>query len=390
MAISSQVYKELRIVPVRFERAAAGDPDIAMPDVDDRGHNTKVPAVNGFGASAELRGPVVGLKKDQKVTLRLVRELIDPAAPLYLVSSDESVVTVETPVKGSPVADGAHTDIEIKGKLYTGATPKSAEIEVRFQSATGPIIYALTVYVFSPLPVAVTPHIVTINDVNGVGGVAPSLDVDALMTQAKAIWACAGIALSVQTTRTWSINLATANQLRFPEDFNSITSTNFNTGTINVYVVRQIQNACGVGLSRDVVTNMPTFAGMQPGVYLGEVCGGGRTTYWGANDLAHELGHFFSLWHPSDGSTSGVRPAAGWSWARYETWSMRLLMHNWNQTARPPYGAPPWTDYADFGYGANFRGALIPFKEVRTGLDKSGRDAQCSVARNYVKTGTLY
>lgn len=390
MAINAKVYKELRLVPIRFERAATGAPDITMPDLDDRGHTAKVPAVNGLGASTELRGPVVGVQKDQRIALRLVRAMIDPAAPLYLVSSDETVVAVETPAKGTPVAAGARTVIALKGQAFTGTTPKSAEVQVRFQSDQGPILGVLTVYVFSPLPVAVTPHLVTINNPAGSAGVAPTIDLDPLMAQTKAIWAGCGISLAVQATRAWSVNLPTANRLRFPDDFNGITAANFSPGTINVYIVREVLDACIVGLSRSVVTNVPRYAGFQPGIYLGEVCGGGRTTYWGANDLAHELGHFFSLWHPSDGPSTGTLPAVGWPWARYETWSMRLLMHNWTQTARPPYGAPPWADYDDFGYGAKVRGALIPLKEVRTGLDQAGRDAQGALARNYVKTGTIY
>ncbi|AUB85613.1 hypothetical protein [Candidatus Thiodictyon syntrophicum] len=390
MAINAKVYKELHLVPVRFERAATGAADSTMPDLDDRGHTAKVPAVNGLAASPALRGPVVGMQKDQRIRLRLVRAAIDPAAPLYLVSSDETVVTVETPAKGAPVAAGPSTVIALKGQSYTGTTPKSAEVQVRFQSDQGPILGVLTVYVFSPLPVAVTPHLVTINNPAGSAGVAPAIDLEALMTQTKAIWACCGISLAVQAPRAWSVNLPSANLLRFPDDFSRIAAVNFNPGTINLYIVREVLGACGVGLSRSVVANLPGYTGLQPGIYLGEVCGGGRTSPWGANDLAHELGHFFSLWHPSDGPTTGTLPAAGWPWARYETWSRRLLMHNWNQTARPPYGAPPWADYDDVGYGANLRGALIPLKEVRTGRDQAGRDAHGVLARNYVKSGTIY
>ena len=64
---------------------------------------------------------------------------------------------------------------------------------------------------------------------------------------------------------------------------------------------------------------------------------------------------------------------------------MRFLMHNWNQTRRQK-GIPPWTDHQDFGYGANNRGALIPFKEVRSSAG-AGRDAQCSHVRNYFDKG---
>jgi len=112
-------------------------------------------------------------------------------------------------------------------------------------------------------------------------------------------------------------------------------------------------------------------------------------TYWCANDLAHELGHFFSLWHPTDGAND----ADPWSnWGREDTWSMRFMMHNYNKTFRenPPQNGDNWPSFNDFGYGTSgveaYRSGLISMKNVRTAAG-AGRDAQCSTARNYIAQG---
>lgn len=388
MAVKLEVYKDHRIVPIRFERAKHGDPDINFPDIDDRGHAAVVPEVNGLAASDPVRGPVIGMIKDQAIKIRMVRELIDKSAPLHITSSDTDVVTVVSPAAGKPAAKSKNVKIELKGGHFAGATPKSAKIEVRFNSATGPILHELTVYVFNRLPVIITPHVVTINGPTGTGGSAPSVNVGQVMDMVKAIWACCGVTYVVQPTRSWAISLPTANQMRGLDDaaradINGIIGTNWQANSVNVYFVKQISDACGYGFSK------ATHAGWgvnHPSVFLGERCGGtARSTYWWANDFAHELGHFFTLSHPSDGP-----PATRATWCRFETWCMRFLMHNNNKTFRPPDPPPQfWDGYNDFGYGDNFRGAMIPFKNVRTGAG-AGRDAHCSTARNHIAGGNLY
>ncbi len=390
MAITLEVYKNIRLVPVRFARAKTGAPAESFPDIDDRAHNFKVPATDGLAESSEIRGPVVGLRKRQKIKLRLLREYIDPAAPLFLTSSDTSTITVITPTAGKKIASGKETTVELQGGDFAGAKPQSARIEVRFGATDGPIIYELTAYVFTPLPVFLQPHLVTIHGSTGTGGVAPTINLSGVMDQFRALWAPCGINFAVQPTKSWSVNLPNANRMRFA-DVNTVLATEWQANAINIYIVREIDNALGYGFSKSAHAG---FGINKPSVFAGERTGAVARaladTYWWANDLAHELGHFFTLWHPTDGT-----PASG-PWVRWETWSMRFLMHNYNYTNRPgPPGNPAdWPAFNDFGYGKHspgnpYRAGLIPLKNVRTGAD-AGRDAQCATARNHILQGPAH
>jgi len=387
MSIKLQVYKEMRLVPVRFERAKTGAPDEAFPDIDDRGHNFKVPAM-GIAESKEIRGPVIGLRKSQKIKIKLVREQIDHSAPLFITSSDDAVIKVTKPAAGKKLATGKSTIIELEGGDFAEANPKSAKIEVRYESKTGPIIYELTAYVFSPLPVFLQPHIVTINNNAGTGGVKPAINVNNVMTQVKALWAAAGVKFVVQPIKEWSVNLPTANKMMWG-DINTVLAKMWQANTVNIYVVREIDDALGLGISKAAHTG---FGINKPCVFAGEKSGATirADTYWWANDVAHELGHFFTLWHPTDDTT----PSTNWSqWGREDTWSMRFLMHNYNATFRenPPGDPADWPAFNDFGYGLEspgkaFRAGLIPLKNVRTGAS-AGRDGQCSEARTHILKG---
>jgi hypothetical protein len=387
VSIKLQAYKEIRLVPVRFERAKSGNPDESLPEIDDRGHNFKVPAVDGAAESKEIRGPVIGLRKRQRIKLRLIRECIDLSAPLYLTSSDEQTVKLVNPAAGKKMASGQKTVVEFEGGDFAGAAPQNARIQVRFGSKDGPILYELTAYVFTPLPVFLQPHIVTVHNSAGSGGTAPPIDLQKVMEQVKSLWAPCGIQFAVQNTLSWSVNLPTANFVRFA-DVNAVLAANWRANTINIYIVRELEDALGYGFSKSAHAG---FGINKPSVFAGQRSGTVKRAtgdvYWWANDLAHELGHFFTLWHPTDGTAP---PAA---WVRYETWSMRFLMHNYNYTGRagPPGNAAHWPAFNDFGYGKHssgnpYRSGLIPLKNVRSGAG-AGRDAQCSTARNHIRQG---
>ena len=337
--------------------------------------------------SKEIRGAVVGLRKRQKIKLRLVREYIDTSSPLYLTSSDETTIKVVDPAPGKKLAGRKKTTIELQGGDFSQAKPKSAKIEVRYESKDGPIIYELTAYVFTPLPVFFQPHIVTINNNFGTGGIQPVINLDRVMKHVKALWSACGVNLVAQNSKSWSVNLPTANKMRFA-DVNTVLAAKWQNNTINIYIVREIDGALGYGFSKAAHAG---FGINKPSVFAGERTGTVRRragdTYWWANDLAHELGHFFTLWHPTDGF-----PANG-PWVRRETWSMRFLMHNYNYTGRsgPPGDPAHWPTFNDLGYGKNssgnqYRAGLIPLKNVRTGAG-AGRDAQCSTARNRIQQG---
>lgn len=195
MALQQEVYKWHRLVLVRFQRATTGQPNATKPDVDDR----------GFAATEH--GPVVGLVQGNNITVRLTREHLDKAAALFVTSSDKSTFTVASPASGA-LPGTVDMDIQINGVKGGAGSPVLAKLEVRFGSATGPIIHQLTVWVFQPLTVALTPHMVTIADAagNSTGSVA---NVAQIMKLVAAIWQACGVTISIQPAVNDNVVFAT-------------------------------------------------------------------------------------------------------------------------------------------------------------------------------------
>jgi hypothetical protein len=103
----------------------------------------------------------------------------------------------------------------------------------------------------------------------------------------------------------------------------------------------------------------------NPGIVLGARTAGSRRTdliHW-ANDVAHEVGHFFRLSHFHRAETPNERQ---------ETWARRMLMHPSNEMRN----VSDWPDnsfthrprFDDIGYGTTggygYRGCLITQKNV--------------------------
>jgi hypothetical protein len=325
VAISLPVYKVRRIAPVRFERAATGNPDVAKPDVDDRGF-----------AGAE-HGPVVGVTAGDTVTVRLVRERIDKAHSLFAVSKTPTVAEV---VGGAQLPAQEKVDLQIKGAQ--GGEPKTAVIEIHSGSAGGPVVHRLTVWVFTRVTVSLTPHNVAIAGAGGAAAVASAVNVASVMGLVKAIWRPCGIDIKVETTVNDSPTYAAAGSVRWDAEVKNLVATYNKAGTINAYFVNCIvlpgnPGVLGLGFSKAIA---PTFGLAGSAILLGDtnVNGANRVadTMWLANDLAHEVGHFFGLDHPEK-----LQPPN----ERKDLWSRRLLMHNFNLQA----ASGDWRD--DFGYG---------------------------------------
>ena len=69
-------------------------------------------------------------------------------APLVvpkITSSDEEVVRVVSPAADALLPSQKKCLVELQGKDFTSAKPKSAKIEVRYESSDGPVIYELPV-----------------------------------------------------------------------------------------------------------------------------------------------------------------------------------------------------------------------------------------------------
>lgn len=361
MALPLSIYRERRVVMIRWERARQGDPHRHYPEVDDRG--TRAPE---FAA-------IIGMMQDREAHVRLRRENIDEGAPLFVVSSDTAKLSVETPADGA-VPAGAQATIKLKA--LTGGNPDEAHLEVRFGSTAGPVLSRLLVRCYRRRRVAITPHLVTIHNAAGTGGTPSTAAVDTIMAHVQAIWRPAGVEFTVGATQHETVRFATANVLSdnpFPGEIATLLATNWVPNTINVYFVRQIGTGgtLGYGFSRP---SSVTFGTGNPAIILGDrtATGAIHDTAWAGNDLAHEAGHFFQLWHPNNQQPPNQRE---------DTWARRMLMHNHNTQ----FVHNNFKD--DNGYGALAgsarRGALITHKHIH-GI---ATDDETSTARGAILAG---
>src|SRR4029453_14107754 len=115
------------IVPIRFARAVTGPPVIDAPDVDDRGFAMgKRP---GAWVSTNARGAMVTMTEGDTVRIKVVREDIDGTAPLFVTSSDTSIVTVSAQIGPDDVfsitgvVDAIRRDVKIQVRLGSAAAP---------------------------------------------------------------------------------------------------------------------------------------------------------------------------------------------------------------------------------------------------------------------------
>ncbi len=381
MAIAKEVYKWERLVPVRFSRLAdpanvatvSGPPRADCPDMDDRGYDRHGHA------------PIVGLVENTRIKVRLSRETIENGVDIFATSSDTAKITVAWDGGNPELPNTEHMWIQIVALADSGGNPATEKVEIRHGAADGPVISELTVHIFEPLTVDVTPHVVTISRavagaVPAVAGTAPGAVIADIMTTVSAIWKPCGVTINIQPVENDAVDFATANIVSdtpFPGEVNTLLGTNWIADTINVYIVRQIGTArtLGYGISR---ASAGTFGLVNPGIILAETDAGGTvrdTQYW-ANDLAHEIGHFFRLWHPGRNE-----PPNEWQ----DSWSRRMLMHNFNRTG----GAnPPNPRFTDPGYGTNAagtmgnRGCMITMKNYR----RHSTDGECTTSRSTISS----
>src|SRR5580704_5743606 len=104
MAVQVRVQNRFQIiVPARVDRAVRGAPVLDAPDVDDRGWvNNRATGLNVDDARGALFGTTVG----DVVRLKVVREDLDDAVPLFVTTTGDQVA-IEQPAGGGPLpADG--------------------------------------------------------------------------------------------------------------------------------------------------------------------------------------------------------------------------------------------------------------------------------------------
>lgn len=387
MAIGLQVHpkKWRRVVLVRFERAATGDPDITRPQPDDRGY------------AAPERGPIFGIVQGDTVTVRLRREMVENAAPLFVTSSDTSVFTVASPATGNLLPSTEVMDIQITG-AGGGAhpTPRTAELEVRFASngsspPSGPIIHQATIWVWHPLhTIPVRPHNVTIEVNSGPmprAARASVANVDAIMRLVNAIWRPCGLEFVPHSGGSWAaatqnitVALGRAGHIdlgTWPGEADTVLSNGVATaGVINAFFIhRFVGGTLGLGISPATAAS-DGFT--RTGIILADETeiGGGiaHTTAFAANDLAHEIGHFLGLSHSENVHSNS--PASDQARVR-DTWTRRCLMYwaNWGD----PDTAQRVVGYGTVRVGSQnnaLRGAMITMKD----LTQRTTDGECARA----------
>jgi hypothetical protein len=361
MAIPQEVYKVQRLVLTRFRRAKHGDPSASRPDIDDRGY------------TGDEHGSVVGITEDRTITVRLTREKIEATAPLFVTSSDENVVTVVDPADGA-LPNARDMDVQLRG--ISGGNPSKAKVEVRFGSASGPIIHELGVWVFEPLFVRITAHRVTISQKDGQAQpIGTTADVKAIIDMVRAIWRPCGIAFSFDPNK----NVRDEKDVAFtkagvvsmdpwPGEVEELLTTNWKPKTINVYFVHQIgeKGTTGLGIPRAKTKSLGVT---NPGIIVADVPRGQNPdTYSWAQTIAHEIGHFFRLEHVERRHANNPRE---------DTWTRRMLMY-------PLLRLTPqnnWKD--DVGYGKSRAGCFITMKN----LPQLTTDGECATARKTVVKG---
>lgn len=358
MPFPHEVYKTQRIVPIRFARAGVGFPIINFPDIDDRGWFRNAPT--GNNAATNDHGFVVGVTQGDTVFIQLTREKVEDTSPLFVTSSNTATMTCGMAGTGADALLNIH-DINIQVTGVAGgaaADPNIARVQVRHGSNTGPIIGELSVWVFRVLNVNLVPHNVTIAGAGGGAGIGSAVNITAVTDMVKAIWRPCGVDFTVAAVQNHNLNFATAGVAAWQGEVNTILGTGFVAGSINAYFVNQIQMAgfpgvLGVGISRP---NQVAFGTPNPGIILGDTNASGSAragdTHWLANDLAHEIGHFFTLEHPDKRS-----PPPNTN-TRFDTWAVRMLMHNFNLRA----ARTDWRN--DVTYGPQRRGCLITMKDL--------------------------
>jgi hypothetical protein len=360
MPFPHNVYKTQRIVPLRFTRAIIGAPVLDIPDIDDRGWFRPDPA--GNNAATNDHGFVVCATEGQSVYVKIVREKIENTAVLFVKSSDESVMKVKQNLGADQLSTVHETLVKIDGiSGGAGATPKIARVQIHFGTNTGPIIGELSVWVYRNVNVNLVPHNVTIQTAAGGDGVASAANITTVMDTVKAIWKAAGVGINVAPVQNHTVTFATAGIASGMAEINTLLSTSWVPGSINAYFINQlilpgVPGILGLGISRP---NSVAFGTPNPGIILGDTNGGpsrAADSHYLGNDIAHEMGHFFTLPHVDNIQNTAAHQG------REETWALRMLMHPTNTHFFSDFRND--TGYGTAGDGTGYRGSLITLKDL--------------------------
>ena len=296
-----------RIVPARIERAVTGPPVLDAPDPDDRGWvNHRAAGLN----ISDARGALFGITVGDTVRLRLVRDDPDSTAPLFV-----SVTGNQVSIAGSAGPLPADGIFSVRGD---SDTTQGSKIEVHIGTAGGPVICEADAHVFSPKVFNVTPHICTINQAAAGGtGVAPVIQNGAGIPFDEAaiialfddfirpIWRPAGVQFNLGTARPEVYNGFRNDDVAMANETRAVFAQNRAAGTCNIYFVRFLEGALGIGLNFE---NRGVRGANNSGIMIGvegsasnaaahqtrSTTGTADVRQHLGNDIAHEIGHYLT------------------------------------------------------------------------------------------------
>jgi len=355
-----------RVAPVRFARAIRGFADKTAPDLDDHGF---IPA-SPRGSS---RGPAVGVMRNNTVRVRVIRDRIEPAAPLFATSDDTSIAEVSFPPEDRPLnsSDIAAIGTEVARPAdciflrgtSTASTTVETVIKVRHGSRTGPVLAELSIIVYPILSIRVQAHSVS---VRGTGPAGLTLArVEQLFRRINEIYGQAGIQFRVNGTlmvetlvNAGGAPFATAGFVTLTntaDDSNVELQTVLNSrpvaNSLNAYFVPgyrdiarappEIDGTLGIAFSRSHARRVPpnaltNFPGCEAGITV--ILGPNLDTV--AHTAAHEIGHALTLEHYNNQNPPGPGDS--------HIWGTRCLMHNFVSVGG-----------FDIGYGATAVGTNV-------------------------------
>ena len=399
MAIQVTVQNRFQIiVPVRFDRAVRGFPVLDAPDVDDRGW------VNNRAAGLKMtdaRGALVGITVGDTVRLKVVREDIDDAVPLF-VTNTGAQIRVAAPAGGGPIpADGVFSVTALSDQAA------GSKLQVRLGSADGPVIGEADVQTFTVLTLNITPHICTIHqaatEAQGTGGWpgvnGARLDdgvLKLIFDVARAIWRPAGIDLHVAPalpetyTGFGRDDFASADRSHGSSEQNRVIRQNQKGDCCNMYFIRNMDQSVGISVHQE---NRESEGLSQSGSIIAvegssvddkgqhivpRGTAGMELIQNLGSDVAHELGHFLTLSHVDKVNFPGLP----------DTYSRRRLMHP--SSVLPDADEPPTAvsmpRFNDIGYGTYHHGCLVTLKDHPT----DSTDGEVAIVRKRFRSTSLY
>ncbi len=340
-----------------------------------------------------------GLFVGETVQIKLEREDLDGAAQLFATASAAATPQFEVTQPAAGTAIGANGIIRLRA--IADVSGSDQKLEIRYNSATGPIIAEAEPHVFSPLTLNVTVHICTIHSAAAAPGtgVVPSISgtalnaagVRRLFTMVAAVWRPAGVRIRINSIRSDTYRGLSRNGFagRGAEE-NQIVGGNRVANTCNIYLIRHMDNSLGVGVNRSTMaaegfTNPGIIVGIEgsrgpaPGRALSRRSGSAANLRQElANDLAHEIGHFLDLQHAGRVNSPGLN----------DTYARRQLMHPNNLLPTAGGTGPRFNNigYGTGGGGAGHRGCLLTFKRYST----HPRDGDVARARRRFRSPGLY